>query len=59
MTLVYRMDSEGGKFTNYFLIYPQSPIPSDEAERKKWLWNQQGIVEVSDCWYFAASEPQL
>jgi len=50
MTLVHRMDSEGGKFTNYFLLYPQSAVPSDEKERYRWMWSQQGIVELCHNW---------
>jgi lactoylglutathione lyase len=46
MTLVHRMDSEGGKFTNYFLLYPQSKVPEDATERYRWMWSQQGIIEV-------------
>ncbi len=50
MTLVYEMPMEAGKFTNYFLLYPQSPIPADEDEKYKWIWSQQGIVELCHNW---------
>jgi len=50
MTLVHRSDSEGGKFTNYFLLFPQSPIPSDVSAKATWLWNQQGILELCHNW---------
>jgi len=50
MTLCHVMHSEGGKFTNYFLLYPQSPIPENEEERRKWMWTQQGIIELCHNW---------
>lgn len=34
MTLVHESPSQGGKFTNYFLLFPQSPVPEKEEERK-------------------------
>jgi hypothetical protein len=43
---VYESPSQGGKFTNYFLLFPQSEIPEKEEDRKVWLWQQQGIVEI-------------
>jgi len=55
MTLVHRSDSEKGKFTNYFLIYPGNgnnriQVPSDPAEKQHWLWNQAGIIELCHNW---------
>ena len=46
MTLVHTMHSEGGKFTNYFLLYPQSEVPKEEDAKRTWMWSQQGIVEL-------------
>jgi len=50
MTLAKISPSEGGKFTNYFLLFPQSAIPEDEAARSAWLWQQQGVVELCHNW---------
>lgn len=50
MTLVHVMHSESGRFTNYFLCYPQSRVPEDAAERRTWMWSQQGLVELCHNW---------
>lgn len=52
MTLVRVMNMPNGKFSNYFLCYPQSPVPdsSDETQRINWLWQQQGILELCHNW---------
>lgn len=50
MTLIHIMPIEAGKFTNYFLCYPQSPIPEDPKEKFSWLWRQQGVLELCHNW---------
>ncbi|CAF0989372.1 unnamed protein product [Didymodactylos carnosus] len=50
MTLVRVMPMESGKFTNYFLCYPQSSVPTDETEKQQWLWTQQGVLELCHNW---------
>lgn len=50
MKLIRTMKMNEGKFTNYFLCYPQSTIPTDENELNQWLWNQQGILELCHNW---------
>ena len=50
MTLIHRSDSEGGKFTNYFLAYPQSPVPTEPEERRRWMWSQQALLEICHNW---------
>lgn len=46
MTLVHTMHSEGGRFSNYFVLYPQSPVPEEAEAKRTWMWSQQGIVEL-------------
>ena len=31
-------------------MFPQSPIPSDPQEKQRWLWNQQGLLELCHNW---------
>lgn len=52
MKLIRTMHMPQGQFTNYFLCYPQTPIPSssNETELNRWLWNQQGILELCHNW---------
>ena len=52
MTLVRVMNMPSGKFSNYFLCYPQStvPEPGDEQRLNNWLWQQQGILELCHNW---------
>lgn len=52
MTLIRIMSMPNGKFTNYFLCYPQSPVPSrsNENQLMNWLWQQQGILELCHNW---------
>jgi lactoylglutathione lyase len=41
-----------GKFTNYFLCYPQSAVPDRDNQDAvvNWLWQQQGILELCHNW---------
>jgi lactoylglutathione lyase len=52
MTLVRIMSMPAGKFTNYFLCYPQSgvPVKDNHGELMNWLWQQQGILELCHNW---------
>ena len=52
MTLVRVMSMPAGKFTNYFLCYPQSPVPDRDNQDAvvNWLWQQQGILELCHNW---------
>lgn len=53
MTLLSRSDSEGGKFTNYFLCYPDSSMPNKEKDPAKfnaWMWTRQGLLELCHNW---------
>jgi len=50
MTLIHRSDSAGGKFTNYFLVYPQTPVPTEPDARRQWMWSQQALLELCHNW---------
>ncbi|CAF1604600.1 unnamed protein product [Rotaria magnacalcarata] len=52
MTLVRIMPMAAGKFTNYFLCYPQSEVPDTDNHDglMQWLWQQQGILELCHNW---------
>ncbi len=50
MTLVDRYDFEAGKFSLYFMGYPGGEIPSDPAERVKWVFEQPALLEFTHNW---------
>ena len=52
MSLVHVMQMDRGKFTNYFLCYPQSPAPQEPGSQAllQWLWQQQGLLELCHNW---------
>jgi lactoylglutathione lyase len=37
-------------FTLYFMGYPSSSIPTDPAERAKWIFDQTGLLELTHNW---------
>jgi lactoylglutathione lyase len=37
-------------FTLYFMGYPSSQIPTDPAERAKWVFEQTGLIELTHNW---------
>ena len=50
MTLVDRYDFAAGKFSLYFMGYPQSDIPSDPAARAEWVFSQPALLELTHNW---------
>ena len=50
MTLLDRYDIEAGKFSLYFMGYPGGEIPSDPAERVKWVFEQPALLEFTHNW---------
>jgi lactoylglutathione lyase len=50
MTLFDRFDFEAGRFSLYFLGYPESPVPEDADERVEWLFEQRALLELTHNW---------
>lgn len=50
MTLLDRYDFPEMKFTLYFMAYPDAPIPQDEAERVKFVFEQKATLELTHNW---------
>jgi lactoylglutathione lyase len=50
MTLIDRFDFEAGKFSLYFLGYPDSPVPEDADDRVQWLFEQRALLELTHNW---------
>jgi lactoylglutathione lyase len=38
------------KFSLYFMGYPQDPIPTEPAERVKWVFEQPALLELTHNW---------
>ena len=50
MTLIDRFDFETGRFSLYFLGYPESPVPEDADDRVQWLFEQRALLELTHNW---------
>ena len=50
MTLLDRYDFPAMKFSLYFLGYPAGAIPTDQAERVRWVFEQLGLLELTHNW---------
>jgi lactoylglutathione lyase len=50
MTLLDRYDFPTMKFSLYFMGYPQDPIPTEPAERVKWVFEQPALLELTHNW---------
>lgn len=51
MTLLRTSHQEAGQFSLYFLGFVGAEaLPEDEAERKRWIANRSGILELTHNW---------
>ena len=50
MTLLDRYDFPTMKFSLYFLGYPAGAVPTDQAERVRWVSEQLGLLELTHNW---------
>ncbi|MEN3974718.1 lactoylglutathione lyase [Emcibacter sp. SYSU 3D8] len=50
MTVIDRFDFEAGRFSLYFLGYPEEPVPEDADARVEWLFEQRGLLELTHNW---------
>ena len=50
MTVIDRFDFETGKFSLYFVGYPEGPVPQDRDERVQWLFEQRALLELTHNW---------
>ncbi len=50
MTVIDRFDFEAGKFSLYFLGYPDGPVPEDPDARVQWLFEQRALLELTHNW---------
>ena len=52
MTLLDRFDFEDMQFTLYFMGYldPNEQIPKDKAERARWVFGRQALIEITHNW---------
>lgn len=50
MTVIDRFDFETGKFSLYFVGYPEAPVPEDRDARVQWLFEQRALLELTHNW---------
>jgi lactoylglutathione lyase len=50
MTLLDKYDFEAMKFSLYFLGYPQGVVPTERAQRIKWVFEQPALLELTHNW---------
>jgi len=50
MTLIDRFDFDAGRFSLYFLGYPEGPVPEDADARVEWLFEQRALLELTHNW---------
>lgn len=50
MTQLDRYDFPAMKFSLYFMGYPTGPIPTDPAERARWVFEQPALLELTHNW---------
>lgn len=50
MTQLDRYDFPAMKFSLYFMGYPISAIPTDPAERARWVFEQPALLELTHNW---------
>lgn len=50
MTLLDRYDFPDMRFSLYFMGYSAEPIPEDEAQRVKWVFEQPALLELTHNW---------
>ncbi|MGI9324769.1 MAG: lactoylglutathione lyase [Pseudomonadales bacterium] len=50
MSLLDRYDFEAMEFSLYFMGYPSEPVPTDPAERARWVFAQPALVELTHNW---------
>ena len=58
MTLLDKYDFPDMEFTLFFMGYPGSDIPTDPAERAKWVFEQPALLELTHN-YGTESDPDF
>jgi lactoylglutathione lyase len=56
MTLLDRYDFPEMKFSLYFMAYPDGPIPEEEAERVRFVFEHRATLELTHNWGTEAEE---
>ena len=56
MALLDKFDFPDMEFTLYFVGYPQGPVPTDAAERAKWVFEQPALLELTHNYGTEAEE---
>lgn len=57
ITLLDRYDFEHMRFSLYFKGYPAGAIPTDEALRVQWVFEQQALLELTHNWRTQGDAP--